>query len=273
MFDRILVPLDGSAFAEEILPYALGLAESAAARLALLRVAEDEGGHTAAEEYISGLGRYLDVEGKVAVAHTDPARAILEELGQEPRTLVAMTTHGHSGLMELILGSVALGVVQRSPTPVLIYRPRGGARPAKVDRKARIATIVAPLDGSDFAERMLPHAAEIAVILKASLTLAQVVPEGFTGPPGVPAGDVVESSYVHRVADRIRAEHGVQADWEVLHGEPAGAICRYLDGRPDAMLAMASHARPGLEEAVFGSVTHECVRRAGVPVLVHRPRS
>jgi nucleotide-binding universal stress UspA family protein len=56
-----------------------------------------------------------------------------------------------------------------------------------------------------------------------------------------------------------------------LHGHAPDAICEYLSGLHDVVLAMSSHARAGLKETIFGSVTHECVRRAGVPVLVYRP--
>lgn len=270
MHDRILVPLDGSPLAEEMIPYALTLARAMGASLTLLRVVEREHDVTAAEEYLRPLARRLNAEGKV-VGYADPASGILGELSRHPTPLVTITTHGHTGLLEAILGSVSLSVVRHARRPVLIYRPRGSAGAGEVDREVKITTVVAPLDGSDFSESMLPHAVEMAKALKAKLALVQVLSTEISEPPETPPGDVLEYSYIHGRAEEIRRTHGIEVDWEVLHGDPADAICEYLDGRHDVMLAMSSHTRAGLGEAIFGSVTHECVRRAGVPVLVYRP--
>lgn len=268
MHDRILLPLDGSRYAEEIVPYAVGLARSAGVGVTLLQAVQHDGELEAAEEHVLGLAQRLGAEGEVVKTSTDAASAIAREMERRPGTLVAMTTHGRSGLLETILGSVALSVVQDVPQPVLIYRPRGDAGAVDLDREVAITRVVTPLDGSEFSERMLPNAVEVATTAKAALTLVQVVSPGFTGPPLAPRGDVLEYTYVHRWAERIGAEYGIDVEWDVLHGEPGGAICRYVDGQGDVMLAMSTHARPGLKEAIFGSVTHECVRRAGVPILV-----
>src|SRR6266508_2859963 len=74
-------------------------------------------------------------------------------------------------------------------------------------------------------------------------------------------------------AAAIKQTHGIDADWEVLHGDPADAICRYLKGMPDTLLAMTTHARSALERAVLGSVAGYCVRHAGVPLLLYWPHS
>ena len=83
---------------------------------------------------------------------------------------------------------------------------------------------------------------------------------------------MLESSYLHRQAADIRAAHGIEPQWEVLHGDPADAICRYLKGMPDTLLAMTTHALNGIERAVLGSVAGYCVRHAGVPLLTNATR-
>lgn len=272
MYNPILVPLDGSQLAEEAITYGLALARSMGTKLTLFRVVEHQRDVTAAEEYLQPLARRLNADRKV-VGYADPASGIIGELSQHPTGLATMTTHGHSGLLEAILGSVALNVVRHAGRPVLVYRPRGTVGGRQADEEVRIATVVAPLDGSDFSERMLPHAVEMALALKANLTLVQVLSPEMREPPEVASGDVLESSYLHGRAEEIKKEYEIEADWEVLHGDPADAICEYLNGQHDVMLAMSSHTRGGLRETVFGSVTHECVRRAGVPVLVYRPEN
>jgi nucleotide-binding universal stress UspA family protein len=270
MYDRILIPLDGSSFAEEVIPYALCIARATRAKLTLLQVAEHESRLATAEEYVQGLASRLNAEGKVVVEERDVASTILTELGRQPDSFAAMTTHGRSAILKAVVGSVAVGVVRSAPQGVLIYRPRGTI--AALDTEAKITTVVAALDGSDFSEAILPHAVDMARALRAKLMLVQVVAEIVGVPPQVPANDIVESSYIHGRAVETRRTYGVEAEWEVLHGDPADAICEYLRTAHDTMLAMSSHSRAALGRTLFGSVAGECVRRAGVPILVYHPR-
>ncbi len=270
MQSRILVPLDGSAYSEEILPHARGIARATGAGLTLLRVVSEEGKIPAAREYIEALVRDLDAEGKVSLAQMDVTSEILDEAGREPRALVAMTSHGRTGLLEALLGSVALGVVRNSGQPVLMYRPRGNSK-EKVGTAPKIERVVLPLNGSAFSESMIPAAIEIADSLKAHLVLVHVVSPDVKVPPGIPAGDVLESSYMRSQAERIEKTYGVRPDWDVLHGDPGDAICRYLERQHDTILAMSSHSRGGLKRTIFGSVASECLRRSRTPILVLWP--
>jgi len=79
------------------------------------------------------------------------------------------------------------------------------------------------------------------------------------------------SSYLHRKAAEIQANQGIEAQWEVLHGEPGDALCRYLKDMPETLLAMATHARAGAERFVMGSIAGFCVRHAAVPLLLYWP--
>lgn len=268
---RILVPLDGSAFSEEILPFAVGIASATGAALTLLRVPHEESEVPEAREYVEALARDLGAEGTVSFTGTDVTAAILEEASREPRALVAMTSHGRTGLLDVLLGSVALGVVRNSGRPVLVYRPRGNWK-GRPGRNAEIDKVVLPLDGSAFSESMIPGAVEMARDLKARLMLVHVVSEDVKVPPDIPAGDVLEFSYVHSRAERIEDTYGVRPDWDVLQGDPGDAICRYMEGQRDAILAMSSHSSNGFERMIFGSVTSECLRRSGSPLLLLRPK-
>jgi nucleotide-binding universal stress UspA family protein len=182
-----------------------------------------------------------------------------------------MSSHGRTGLLQVLLGSVALGVVRNSEQPILIYRPRGNSR-GKLETAPKIERVVLPLDGSVFSESMTQAAVEMAESLGAYLALVHVVPPDVKVPPGIPAGDVLESSYIRSQAERIEKTYGVRPDWDVLHGEPADAICRYLSGQRDTILAMSSHSRSGLRRTIFGSVTSECLRRSGAPLLILWPK-
>ena len=274
MFQEVMVCLDGSLFAEKILPYAQAIVGTVGGKLTLLRVVANEGESAAAESYLQVCAGRWGAGIKVKIARLDAESSILEELSKNPGAIAAITTHGRSGLLEALMGSVALSVIRGARRPVLLYRPWAAAKAAEKDQEIKISSVVAALDGSEFSESILSFAAETARSLKAKLELVQVLP-----PHGSAAQisaelkrDVVEYSYVRRQAEATRRGYGLEVGWDVLHGDPGEAICNHVQGRDDVILAMTTRARAGLEQAVFGSVTSECVRRAGVLLLVYWPR-
>ncbi len=270
MYERILVALDGSRFSEEVIPYAAALAGRGAA-LVLLRVVDKAADEADARAYVEHLGVAHGARGQCVLAAGDVAEAILEQARAVPGTLVVITTHGRSGLLEAMLGSVALRVVRGSAgAPVLVYRPTGAAPTVA----ARIRSVVLPLDGTELSEAMAPQAAELAQRLGAELVVVSVVNPKTTARGETPESDAMkglETGYVRACARDLAARHQVATTWEVLHGEPAAAIASFVQGRPDAILAMVTRGRPALESALLGSVTSGCLRQAGVPVLTRVP--
>lgn len=268
MFDEIIACLDGSSLAETILPLARGVTAPREGRLTLLRVVQDTDELAAEEEYLRDCARQYSAELRFRVS-SDPADAILAELERGSHAIAALTTHGRTAWVEAILGSVALRVIREAKRPVIVFRPVGNAREAP----KKISTIALALDGSPFSEKMIPHAVKAAQILSARLMLIQALPvHPNLGPLAEhERSDVLESSYLHRKAADIKAAHRIDAQWEVLHGDPADAICRYLSGAPETMLAMTTHARTGIERVALGSVAAACVRHAGVPLLLYWP--
>jgi nucleotide-binding universal stress UspA family protein len=135
-FEQIVVPLDGSDFSESILPQAAGLASALRVPLELVEVLEPSAGRIAAEtrgdvlesSYVRSVARRLGTEGvEVAnweVLHGDPPKAIADYARARKGTLLAMATHGRSGLLRSILGSVAGACVHESGVPVMVCRPQ-----------------------------------------------------------------------------------------------------------------------------------------------------
>jgi nucleotide-binding universal stress UspA family protein len=156
-FGRILVPLDGSPLAEAVLEHAVRLARlEARAELILLEVVQPltaavwvadpalaaplaapemvRRGEEEARKYLDAVAHRLEAEGvrvhaRVEVA-ANVALAILEAARREQADLVALATHGRTGLVRLALGSIADKVLRGSPTPVLLFRPPKPAAPA-----------------------------------------------------------------------------------------------------------------------------------------------
>jgi nucleotide-binding universal stress UspA family protein len=146
MYKSILVPLDGSALAEAILPEIEKIARSVRARIVLLRVCR---AHVfpgrdpteaeidvvrRAEEYVTAIRDRLAAEGfevEALVRYGVVAEEILTHSSRKDIDLIAMSTHGRSGLGRWALGSVAEKIVRRSDKPVLLLRAR---EPVEVGR-------------------------------------------------------------------------------------------------------------------------------------------
>lgn len=136
-FQKILVPLDGSECAENVIPMVESLARELGASIALLRVAY---AYTfpgvdsteaelkvvrEAEEYLSKVEDRLKSKGLKTDSHVrygNEAEEILDHAAQKDIDLIAMTTHGRSGVKRFLLGSVAEKVLRYSPKPIFLVR-------------------------------------------------------------------------------------------------------------------------------------------------------
>jgi nucleotide-binding universal stress UspA family protein len=153
MYEHILVCLDGSPVAEEVLPYVEALAEKFGSRLVLLRavlpltkvaaliepsiggVALDpelieesiETDEQEAARYLEQVAGPLRAKGlQVETVHPDgqAAEVIVDYARSLPADVIALTTHGRSGLSRLVFGSVTHDVLRKAPCPVLLVRAR-----------------------------------------------------------------------------------------------------------------------------------------------------
>lgn len=268
MFNDILACVDGSSLAEKILPLARVITASKGGRLTVLRVVKETSELAAEENYLRDCARQYRAELRFLVS-SDPAQAIGAELARNPRAIAALTTHGRTVWAEAILGNVTLRVIRESKGPVIVFRPRedGSNVPEK------ITTVAVALDGGDFSEKMIRHAVKAADYLSARLLLLQALPvlPQLPAMENDPKTDLVESSYLHRKAADIKEAYGIDAQWEVLHGEPADALRRYFSDMPETMLAMTTHGRGPIERSVLGSVAGACVRHVRVPLLLYWP--
>jgi nucleotide-binding universal stress UspA family protein len=160
---RILIPLDGSPEAEEALEIAPALVLGRTAELALLQAivppnyaTELESDFYAeydpaleralAQDYLEGVAarlRQLQLTIQIQVAEGDPPAVILDAVRELPAQLVVMTTHGRGGLVRLLLGSTADGVLRRSATPLLLVRPEAARIPP--DEIPARAPVVEPI--------------------------------------------------------------------------------------------------------------------------------
>ncbi len=170
----IVVPLDGSVFAER----ALRPAYSLAARLEGARVLL----MSCAPEDRDVIRRHLDDRAALysAVVDTEtrlldddqPADAILATITSEPDTTLCMATHGRGAILASVLGSVAKRVVCRSTQPLVLVGPacRTALLPAEQGR------LLVCCDGSTFSNSIIPTAATWLARLQLEPWLVEVVP-------------------------------------------------------------------------------------------------
>jgi nucleotide-binding universal stress UspA family protein len=187
-----------------------------------------------------------------------------------------MTTHGRTGLNRVIFGSVTEAVLGRSPVPVWLVRAL--AAPS-VETAAQVRWVV-PLDGSVFAEEILPHAKALAQACGATLVLMHVVVslplmEFALGQPVYVEGarilNVSEAEmYLGDQADRLRRE-GVMVETVIREGNPAEEILAESRVADTSLVLMATHGRTGLGRLRFGSVALDVLRRGSLPLVIVRP--
>src|SRR5690606_23683658 len=127
MYRHIVVPLDGSDFAESALPLAIGLAEKTRAELHLVHVAESAADVAAMRAYLTEVKERaaLRVPGGVrtAIVVGEVAMAIATYADEHEADVVVLATHGRGGVSRAWLGSVAEILISTLPMPVLLQRP------------------------------------------------------------------------------------------------------------------------------------------------------
>lgn len=264
MYDRILIPTDGSDFSQQMLPYARYLTQPFGATITLLQVIKNEDQRTKAEAGLAELAGDT-CEALVVLEGGSVAETILAQARQVPNTLVATTTHGRSGLSEVLLGSVARNLVADSHQPVLLFRPTNQAEAATPS----VRTVFLALDGSPVSETMTDEAVAWAKALDARLFLLQVIEQ--QDGAFVTGSDVLESNYLRRTGEQIGTQHGIEVNWDVLHGDPVEALTSAITGEPDPLVMMTTRARTGLAATLLGSVTAGVLRRVEAPVVVQKP--
>ncbi len=294
---KILVPLDGSAFAETALPAAVSLARNLEASIDIVSVFEEESllatNDLTPSQFKQWLDRYLcELSEQLASASGltctyslidgSPANQVLEYATRAKVDLVAMSTHGRGALSRAWLGSVADEVIRNVAVPVLLVRADESGS-SDITQAMDFRRIVVALDGSELAEQSLDWALRIVKKTKGSLTLLRAVepPLPFTSPylphavvdtqAALEVGKAVSEEYLSDLDRRLRVE-GVEVHTETLLGEhPAQGILELSRSHPVDLIAIATHGRTGVARIVLGSVADKVVRGSSTPVLLIRP--
>jgi nucleotide-binding universal stress UspA family protein len=311
----IVVPLDGSELAAQVMPHVRTLAPLLDAHVHLLRVVpatppgdseswaqvlisvygapESEAArrdhhndvmeelHQQAQAYLDAQAQTLrsaGIEVTSEVRTGSPAEIIVEVAAAHmPGALIAMATHGYSGLRRWALGSVADKVIHATDAPVLLVR--GQAQPV-VQPPHRILT---PLDGSGLSRQALPLASEIARAARAELILLRaVVPmiEAYIGAPVLGRPLVENSETLNALYEYALDE--LKAEAASLRAEAPRVLTRAIIGYPAEviidearemdvdLIVMATHGYSGLRRWALGSVADKVLHATTTPLILVR---
>ena len=290
----ILVPLDGSAFAERALPVAAALARRLGASLHLVSVHDPASGFidpaTAAvasveldREIRTAQEEYLQQQAGAAAAHGltivhelrtgEPAAELARYAEAESIDLVVMTTHGRGGISRFWLGSVADRMVRRSARPILMLRPDESGT-----LDALLADVLVPLDGSVRAESVLGPVTGLVgdagtlhlvnVVLPPFVFVPPPVP-GMPWPESEPAqrGALYAYRYLRRLARPLREAGRKVATEAKIAADPAAEILAYAARHRVGLVAIATHGRGRVDRWMMGSVADKIVRAGTAAVL------
>jgi nucleotide-binding universal stress UspA family protein len=297
MFNKILVPLDGSTLAEQALNPALGLAQWSGGEVILMRVPMYSSSNipiSPAYEYPWPQDVHTPIQGESAkylknlrqslagervpirslVVNGDRAGAIVDTAKMEKADLIVMSTHGRTGLSRWVLGSVTSRVLSNAPCPVLV-----------IHKPTPIAHILITLDGSILAENALAPGLVLARAFSSKVTLLRVIPDPDSGfdPFVMPENIALQTDLLRNEASLQHAENylqdliaihqtkDIEINGTVTSGLIASTILDFADENEVDLIAMTTHGRTGLGRWIFGSVTEKVLYKTSCAMLIIRP--
>jgi nucleotide-binding universal stress UspA family protein len=282
MYDRILLPTDGSDPADAAADAAIAFAKRFDATLDVLHVlelgelppgVEDEGADEFAQQGEEATNEVVDRASEAGLEATASViegggqthEAILEYVADNEIDCIVMGTSGRSGLDRLVLGSVAERTLRESPVPVLTVHEETAFDP-------EFESILLPTDGSECAQLAAEHAIEFAEETGAALHIIHVVDLGMLWGDSA-TGAVLEAleeagqRALDQVIERTESADVSTVEATVLNGTPHEAIETYAQEHDVDCIVMGSHGRTGVDRLLLGSVTERVVRTTDVPVL------
>jgi len=294
MYEKILVPLDGSMASEEVLPYAQEMAGRLGSEVTLICVTESAKGmydhmwqgylNKTLAAVKQGARQYIpqdeerDIRIKSNLLSGDPADEIVGFADTENVGLILMSARGQSGGdTRWNIGSVAIKVLRATTKPVGLIRIKG-TPPDLRDIERRV---LIPLDGSKCAEQIIPYVKKFAAMRQAKIILLQVMgasygmqsAEGFTVINYETAEmDGIKNNaqrYLSGVENEMKKE-GLNIQTEIRVGNAADEIIKIADDMNITIIAMTTHGRSGISRWAFGSVTNRVLQGGYHPMLIVR---
>jgi nucleotide-binding universal stress UspA family protein len=265
MFQKLIVPVDGSAASFAAVPIAARMAATVGGTLDVINVVDGLADRALARDVLDrDLADMANLPVRLerrVLSGLPVAQAIARHVEQTPGAMLAMSSHGH-GRSAAVIGSTCDAVLRELFGPVIVIGPNVEDSAGRLDD-----AYVVPLDGSTLADDVLPIVAAWTAEFRGTPWVVQVGKEWPTY-----VGDVVDSSFVSSRALELRRRIDREVQFEVLHGGHTGRSITEFAGEMNASLVfMTTHGRTGLARLRSGSVAAEVIRHAHCPVVLFRP--
>ncbi len=283
LIEYLLVPLDGSPLADQILPYVRLLGHALNVPVRLLHVdravaAPDETVPHFANAYLERAALTVQQAGLTAerqIVAGAPADAILAYVQQHPFGLVMMATHGYSGLRQWALGSVTDRVVSATSAPVFVVRAT-----TTPQSEPQLQHLLVPLDGSSSSDQALPIAGLLARYTGAHIHLLSAVfpveaeiydAETLTTNQRIQSLlPLLQQERQHHLAQAAGQLDGLTVSAQVVVGKAVETIIAAASKQPADLIVMATHGYSGFRRWALGSVANEVLRTTDTPLLLVR---
>jgi nucleotide-binding universal stress UspA family protein len=281
MYEKIIVPLDGSENSEKVLPYIEELAKRTHCELIFLGVCSE---HERSFEYlfkkhIQDLAVQFNNKGlksRSVFLYGSPSEEIIKYADDNDASLIAMATHGRSGFKEWVLGGVSEKILVHSSKPILFISPKGEGD--KAAKGTSLQKILVPLDGSELGAVTLPWAKELCKSTNGKLFLLHIIvsPSKTVGMMYYAAGfekQLAETlreqsqEYIGGIVAELEKET-LDSKFDLIEGVPSEEILNYARKNSIELIAMSTHGMTGFSRVVLGSVVHQVIHKSDIPVLV-----
>ena len=297
MFDPILVPLDGSLLAECVLPHVVAIARAFNTKVILLRALEKNRTNgsaqlfdllnwqikkTEAKLYLEKISARL-IKSQLRIDATVleglVAKSITEFAQSQGMKLIILSSHGHSGVSQWGISSVAQKIILSAPTSVLIIRAHQPASSEVVEQAYR--RILVPLDGSRRAENVLPMIAHLARFHNSQIHIVIVVTTPEMARQLPPVQEDIDLS--NRIVARNREEfiryleqvrlssslNGIPLQTHLLTSDSAPAALHGLVEQENIdLVALSAHGYSGNNQWPYGSMVNNFILYSKIPLLI-----
>jgi nucleotide-binding universal stress UspA family protein len=268
--ERLLVATDGSTFSENAVKEAILLAKRCSSKLFAVSVVITnlefevtmpqlvEKEEKKAREHLEAIKARAAKEGidcGIMVIHGDePYQDIIRQALENRVDMIIVGKHGRTGLVRLMMGSVAAKVIGHAPCNVLVVSPT-----ARIEFK----NILVATDGSRYGEAAIREAIGIAKKCNSSLVAVSVASSD---------AERKAAEGIVKNAVEVATSEGVKIDGLTIIGKPYEAIVETAKQKHADLIVVGSHGRRGFERLLMGSVTERVIGHTEAGVLVVKAR-
>lgn len=297
MIEKILVPFDGSRLAASVFSHVITLAKATQAQVTLLAVLEKTSENSTlinplnwqlrrleTERYLEDvalhLSELLDTKPEVKVLEGIAAERIVEYAQKQAVDLIVLSSHGQGGINSWNVNSVAQKVIQSAGKSILLvpaWRPES-SNPLNPWTGITYRYILAPLDGSQRAETVLPVLTALAQQSEAELHLVHVIarPEmmqriPLTSEEATLADHLVERNqlqathYLEQLQARLTSHTHIRV---VLNGHVAATLHQVVDQEAVDLVVLSAHGYSGHDRWPYGSLVSSFITYGVTPLLI-----